>query len=117
MTTILSINELYDIKKNIDKTQVKTYNKVVELCNKKIKRIAEHGGFSTFYSVPYFIIGYPLFDVEKCIKHLTNLYRKTGYLVNRLPEPNRNRLYISWDADEISVKTKTNSLGFNKRII
>ena len=45
MTTILSINELYDIKKNIDKTQVKTYNKVVELCNKKIKRIAKNKKF------------------------------------------------------------------------
>ena len=49
MTTILSINELYNIKKNIDKNHIKTYNKVVELCNKKIKRIAEHNGYSTFY--------------------------------------------------------------------
>ena len=48
MTTILSINELYNIKKTIDQNHTKTYNKVVELCNKKIKRIAEHNGYSTF---------------------------------------------------------------------
>jgi hypothetical protein len=114
MTTILSINELYSIKQNIDKNHIKTYNKVVELCNKKIKRIAEHNGYSTFYSVPYYIIGYPLFNVEECIRHLMMLYKKSNYIVNRLPEPNRNILYISWDPSELTTtKTKKKTLGFN----
>ena len=111
MTTILSINELYSIKKNIDKNHIRTYNKVVELCNKKIKRIAEHNGYSTFYTVPNYIIGFPLFNVEECIKHLMALYKKSNYVVNRLPEENKNILYISWDPSELSIKKKT--LGFN----
>lgn len=113
MTTILSINELYNIKKTIDQNHIKTYNKVVELCNKKIKRIAEHNGYSTFYVVPYYIIGYPLFNVEECIKHTRGVYKKAGYIVNRLPEPNRNILYISWDPAEITNNKKIKTLGIN----
>ena len=114
MTTILSINELYNIKKTIDQNHIKTYNKVVELCNKKIKRIAEHNGYSTFYVVPYYIMGYPLFNVEECIKHARRLYIKAGYIVNRLPEPNRNILYISWDPAEITNNNKKiKTLGLN----
>ena len=110
----ISLNELYDIKKKIDKNQVKTYNQVVELCNKKIKRIAEHAGYTTFFSIPYVIIGLPLYNIEACIKNLINVYKKSGFLVNRLPEPNKNIVYISWDPNDINLnKNKIKTLGIN----
>ena len=51
-------------------------------------------------------MGYPLFNVEECIKHLMRLYKKSGYIVNRLPEPNRNILYISWDQMKLLKQKK-----------
>lgn len=106
MTSILSINELYDIKKNICKNHIKTYNHVVSLCNKKIKRIAEHGGYTTFYSIPNVIIGLPLYNIEECVSHLVKLYKKSGYRINKLPYPNTNIIYLSWDPNDIKPNKK-----------
>lgn len=104
---MISINELYNIKKQKEKKHLETFNKISQLINTKIRRIAEAGGFNIYYDVPPIIIGHPLYDIEECIKHLMTIYRKSGFLVQRLPNPNNRVLYISWKVEDVSKKYKT----------
>tara|TARA_E500000331_G_scaffold332530_2_gene355799 strand:- start:1445 stop:1765 length:321 start_codon:yes stop_codon:yes gene_type:complete len=92
---MISIHELYDIDKQREKKQKDVYEQVLSSCFKKIKRIAEHGGHTTYYEVPYLIFGLPLFDNEKCCKHILKVLKKGGY-VARIVDDKPNAIYISW---------------------
>ncbi len=117
----ISITELYSIKNKKDLSKHASYDIIIGLCHKKIKKIAEAGGMNIFYEVPYIIIGLPLYNIGACIEYVVNSLRKNGLLVQILPYPNNNILYISWSPNDINLKpTKylenTNDM-VNKQII
>lgn len=97
---MLSLHELYDINKQREKKQRDVYEHVLASCFKKIKRIAEHGGYSTYYEVPYLIFGLPLFDNEKCCNHIKKVLKRGGF-VARTTEDKQNVIYISWLPSEV----------------
>lgn len=101
----VTISELYNLKKEKENNQKETYNKIAELCVKKIKRIARCGGYTTFYAIPGILIGLPLYNVNECIKHIMKMLKKGGFLVQKLE--NNNIIYISWDPNDVSsIKNK-----------
>ena len=102
----ISLNELYSIKKKKDSNCINTYNVILEKCHKKIKNIANAGGMKTFFEVPYFILGLPLYDINNCIEYIIKCLRKNGMLAQSLSKPNNNILYISWDINDIDNKYK-----------
>lgn len=97
---MISIHELYDINKQREKKQRDVYEQVLSSCFKKIKRVAEHGGYTTYYEVPHLIFGLPLFDNEKCCQHILKVLKKGGY-VARPMEDKPNVIYISWLPAEV----------------
>lgn len=106
MGDTITLHELYKIRKEKDKRHIETFKSITGLINKKIKRIAEAGGFNIFYEVPPMLLGMPLYDIEECMKYITTIYRKAGFLVQILPPPNNKVLYISWKIDDVSTKYK-----------
>lgn len=106
MGDVITIHELYKIHKEKDKKQIEVFRNITSLINKKIKRIAEAGGFNIFYDIPPMIVGLPLYNIEECISYIATIYRKAGFLVQRLPQPNNTVLYISWKVDDVSTKYK-----------
>ena len=52
MGDVITIHELYKIHKEKDKKQIEVFRNITSLINKKIKRIAEAGGFNIFYDIP-----------------------------------------------------------------
>lgn len=100
--TSLSIHELYNIKKSKDKKQLLCFEHILEICFKKIKRIAELGGLNIYFAIPHMLIGYPLYDFEKCSEYVIKILKKKGFLVRRMSVPYNDTVYISWDIKDIN---------------
>lgn len=94
----LNILELHRTinEKNMRKTE--TYEKVLEFCHRKITLGSQTRQLRCMYEVPEYIPGYPIFDLNSCIKFLMATLKANGFLVKYyFPKI----LYISWDFDEI----------------
>lgn len=107
MSGFISIYELHDIKKKKEKLQKEHFQIIADLCNKKIKNVAEHGSTNTFYTIPGLMLGLPLYNFEECIKYIITGLKKSGFFIQRLPHPNINIIYISWGHNDIKSKFKS----------
>lgn len=101
----ITLHELYAMRQQKQKNRSLCFDRVVELCHRRIRTVATYGGMNTFYEVPGMLIGYPLFNVHDCAEHLIGALRKSGFLVQILPPPHIAVIYISWDPQEIKPKT------------
>lgn len=83
-----------------------SYEKILEICHKKIQAHAQNQQVRCMIEVPAYIFGYPIFDYNKCIEFVYDMLGKNGFLVKYFfPK----YLYVSWDFKEIeSHKTKKN---------
>lgn len=92
---------ILELHRNITKRKIKRiecYENILELCHRKITFHSDNRKTRMFYEVPDFIIGYPVFDLNDCIKFLVDALRKNGFItIYYFPK----FLYISWDLDEI----------------
>ena len=104
----LSLHDLYEIKKKKDSKICEAFNIILNGCNKKIKAIAELGGQSLYYSIPPIIIGYPLYNYNKCVNYIIGSLQKSGFYVSIIP--NENKIYISWKIEDISNNFKNRLL-------
>jgi len=108
----ISIAELYSMKNKKDKIKLNTFNIIIEKIHAKIKTIASQGGMNLFYEIPYVLIGYPLYNITECTDYIVECLRKNGLLVQILPQPNNNTIYISWKPTDIKVKKELTSSFF-----
>lgn len=102
----LSIYELYSMKKKKDSRKEKSFDTILDSCHKKIKKIASAGGMNIFFEIPYIVIGLPLYNIDLCRDYIVDCLKKNGLLVQILPPPTTNILYISWDPFDINIKNK-----------
>jgi uncharacterized protein YijF (DUF1287 family) len=105
----ISIADLYSMKNKKDKIKITTFNVIIEKCHTKIKTIAQQGGMNVFYEIPYVLLGYPLYDINECIDYVIESLRKNTLLVQILPHPNNNTIYISWKPDDVSARKQLTS--------
>lgn len=108
----LSLSELYSMKNKKDKKKYDTFNIILEKCHSKIKHIASQGGLNIFFEIPYVLLGYPLYDINVCIEYIVDALRQNGLLVQILPHPNQNTIYISWRPTDVNVKKQLTSSKF-----
>lgn len=75
------------------------FDKVLDLCHKKIILQTNHSKLNCFYEVPLYVFGFPIYDLTQCIEYLISTLETEGFLVKYFfPK----YLYISWDFEEIS---------------
>lgn len=113
-TPTSSINSVYktiEIKNNKKKA---IFNIVVHKCSRCIEKNVSINNLSCFYQVPEFLIGYPLYSLEECIKHVQNELGDSGFVVVYFFP---NILYISWNPIDIEKKKKSeNEIKTKKKI-
>jgi|DEB0MinimDraft_4_1074332.scaffolds.fasta_scaffold10781_3 hypothetical protein len=102
----ISISDLYELKNKKDRSRINTFNIILNKCHDKIKKIAEQGGMSIFFEIPFFTLGFPLYNVEDCVEYITDALKKNGLLVQILPKPNNNTIYISWKPNDVTMKKR-----------
>jgi hypothetical protein len=94
----LNILELHrKINERSEKKSV-CYDKVLELCHKRIMSMTEKDKTSCIFDFPEYIVGLPLFDLNMCIEHVYKQLIIDGFCVRyQFPKA----LYISWNLEEI----------------
>ena len=97
----ININDLYSIQKKKAQNRTVCFDKILQLCHNRIKTIASFNGQNTFFEVPGFMMGYPLYNLNEALEYIVNALRKNGFLVQLLPEPHIAVIYISWDPEEL----------------
>lgn len=105
-TVSLQINEpnrlnIMDLHRKINQRNEKKsrcYEKVLELCNKRILNSTERDKTACVFEFPEYVIGYPLFDLNACMQHCQKQLVASGFLVQYYFP---NKFYISWDFEEI----------------
>lgn len=101
------MSELYQIKRRKEINKKQHFDKVLERCHSKIRKVATQGGMNTFYEIPGMIVGLPLYNIEACTQHIIEKLRASGFLVQLLPPPSLWVIYISWDPEEIKPMKKS----------
>lgn len=102
----LNIFEIKDKLKNKSNIKKISYNKILESCHKKIMRNVENNKNKTIISIPENIYGYPLYDLNKCIKYIIEHLKQDGFVVLYIFP---NFLYISWGEEEDSNSLLTSN--------
>lgn len=92
------------MRKKKDTIKTVCFDKVVELCHRRIRTIASYGGMNTFYEIPGMLMGYPLYNIYDCCDYVVQTLRKSGFLVQILPPPHVCVVYVSWDPQELKPK-------------
>lgn len=91
----ISLDELYDKKREIENLRLSIYNKILQRVHKKIKLTAQqkHEEQYLFYIVPEVMIGVPRYNVNLCVAYLIEKLEENGF-VTKYTHP--NMLFISW---------------------
>lgn len=91
----LNINDIKTIQEEKNKNKTVAFEHILSQCFTRIKKQASMFPTNTFcfYDVPEFILGYPLYKMEDCIKYLMAHIENNGFNVKYIfPRV----LIISW---------------------
>lgn len=95
MSDKIEIHKLFDKYHQKQQRRLKIYEKVYDKVVHKIKNICNKGEsiFSTYYVIPEYLFGCPLYNQTTCIAFCIIKLRKLGFEVTYT---HPNFLYISW---------------------
>lgn len=96
------INELLDSRKS---SKEEAFEIIFTKCNMRIKNMVDTNQLSTLYTIPSFIFGQPVYNVQDCIVYVQSKLSKNGFITNQILP---NVLYISWDPTEIEKEKMKN---------
>jgi hypothetical protein len=91
----ISIDELYEKKRNQDLTKLALYNKILNRIHVRIKTASRQKADEQFcwYVVPEIMIGVPKYDQAACIAYIIDKLKINGFQVRYI---HPNLLFISW---------------------
>ncbi len=91
---MLNIYSLYKKQHEKQKIRISVYEKVLLKCHRRIKFVADSGKQQTYFIVPEYMFGIPLYNQIACVCYLIIKLRKNGFKV-KYTHP--NFIYMSWD--------------------
>lgn len=92
----ISLDELYDRKKEVDQMRLTIYNKILKRIHQRIKYTSrqKYNEQFLFFVVPEFMIGVPRYNVTHCTIYVIEKLQDNGFNV-KYTHP--NMLFISWN--------------------
>jgi hypothetical protein len=90
---MLSLSELAKIHKKKLKSKTKTYEIILDKCHTQIKNMANRDQTFCYYSVPLYVLGLPLYDINSCLVYILLHLKKRGFNVQMTDS---QTIYISW---------------------
>lgn len=94
----LNVSDLHRRINQKNEKKSLSYEKVMEICNKRIISCAEQNKLWCIYEFPEYVLGFPLFDLNACMEYCKRALMSNGFYVEYYFP---NKFYISWDFDEI----------------
>jgi hypothetical protein len=108
----VDINDVYRaIKEKLNKKK-ESYEILLEKIYKKIQKTADRNRYNCQFEIPSFVVGYPIYDMNRCIAYIISSVRKSGFIAKFIYP---NMIYISWSLDEIKKEQDNNIL--NKKLM
>lgn len=92
---MVKAEELLKQQKERDERKKITYNKIYELLEKKITMASSTNNNFTWYQIPEFLVGLPLYSLDGCKKYILRKLKKNGFETEYF-EP--NILLVKWFA-------------------
>ena len=107
MSKMINISDLHREQDKKEEARLEIYTNILDKVHQKIKLTSKTSTDKfCFFSVPTYVYGLPLFDVNNCILFLTKKLTDNGFNI-RYTHP--NLLLISW----LEKPTKQQSNSFN----
>ena len=96
LTEKISLDELYDRKREVELQKMQVYNTILNRVHSKIKITArqKHDEQYTFFVIPEFVLGVPKYDVATCVSYIIEKLNDNGF-ITKYTHP--NLLFISWN--------------------
>ena len=91
---MISVEELNKEEKLRKERKKKCYYKILELINNKIILISKNNKKNTFFEIPFFLLGYPIYEINECYNFLKKKLEKNKFNVYFL---NPNIILIYWN--------------------
>lgn len=91
----INLDELYVRRNELEDNKEKVYKTILSRVHKKIKLTSRqrNGDTFTFFIIPEFLLGVPLYDTAACTAYIINKLTENGFLI-KYTHP--NLLFISW---------------------
>lgn len=90
---MLNINNLYDEFEKKKKGRFETYKDILLKCHRKIKLSASNLQTETYFKVPDYIFGKPLYDVNACTYYIISKLTQNGFFATYV---GNHVIFISW---------------------
>lgn len=90
----MSLNDILQIERERVRRERITLTTIYDRMKNRINNSVKVKSKECVYTIPEFIPGYPLIDVEKTMKYLINKLTREGFIAVKLTEL---VLYITWD--------------------
>ncbi len=109
MSKMINIDDLHREQDRREDNKMEIYNTILEMVHQKIKFTSKISKDKfCFYSVPTYVYGLPLFDINNCIIFLTKKLTDNGFDI-RYTHP--NLLLISWIEKPKKNTSSSNMMG------
>lgn len=96
----LSVQDVHHTLAKRKLRQYESFERVLELCFKKIRRFTDIEKTFCLYEVPEFIVSYPLYDLNECILYIIDKLQLQGFKVQYIFP---NVLKIDWGVGPTTV--------------
>lgn len=93
--TVVEIHRRMDARRA---RRTESYQKVLELCVKRVAAASSRDAMRMLYEVPEFVVGIPPYDIRRCTAHMMTQLRDAGFVVKYF---HPRTLYVSWDPAEL----------------
>ena len=90
---MVKASELIKKQKERDELKKKTYDKIYNIIEKKICIASDTNCYHTWYQIPEFLVGLPVYSYKDCNDYIQNKLKSNGFKVD-FYEP--NILFIKW---------------------
>lgn len=94
---MVKADELIRQQKERENRKVLTFDKIYNLVEKKIHLASSGDYYYTWYQVPEFLLGLPLYSLDECQKYIREKLKKNGF-ETEFYSP--NILFVSWAPKE-----------------
>jgi hypothetical protein len=90
---MVKAQDLINSQKEREKIKYKTFSKIYSNIEKKINLASASNFYYTWYEIPEFIIGFPLYNLDECKTIVTAQIKDNGFDIE---EFERNIILIKW---------------------
>lgn len=99
----MSLVEILEIDRERLRREKVVYRTVYERLKNRINNHARVGSKYCVYTIPDFIVGYPLVKIDKTMAYLHKKLAKEGFIFYQIDHTN---LFVTWDPEEIRKLNK-----------